>query len=111
MIYFNSNPNIKFFERNTCKINRSSKAYSFFLNEYRGIKTNDYDYLLSSHQKKRGIISSFIGDMLEDDSSIIVKPGTVGHMYFTSEFGHDFPEDKDHNLIISDDLDNVRIAK
>ena len=75
-----------------------------FLNiEYRN-DNNDHLYLFNEEDNKNRLLDSIIEKMAKTDYSVKIPVGTNEHMYFTTEYGNTFATDREHNLIVPEEI-------
>ena len=99
MYNFDLRVDSKKFQYCTYSISRLDKVYSYFKHEYPNIHDDGFDYLFSDSNRK-SIIGSFIDRFSRKDFSKKILIGTEEHLYFSTEYPHNFMEDLEHNIIV-----------
>ena len=90
------------------RISRSSKAYSYFLCEFRSIyRTEDGSLIVPPSDKVESRTHRTMHRLMDRlggrDHSIKIQAGSPEQLFFQSEYCHSFVEDRDHNTIVPED--------
>ena len=103
MISFEFYNSIQILKNKKYKTVRLNKLNTFLNIEYRN-NNNDHLYLLSDEDNKNRLLDSIIEKMAKPDYSTKIPLGTKEHMYFMTEYGNNFATDREHNLIVTEEI-------
>lgn len=103
MISFEFYNNIKILKNNKHKTVRLNNLNTFLNIEYRN-NNKDHLYLFNDEDNKNRLLDTIIEKMAKQDYSTKIPLGTKEHMYFMTEYGNSLTTDREHNLIVPEEI-------